>query len=397
MAFMTDGEVLFVVLWLIYFTDSFLWLNKHAVLFISWWGREWDVQTASANFGTAWGGLSLLNPFPPLGWYYTSEILPLSFSPDFIAAYNSQTIAPGGRPHQTGIVLSYEAITDINVKEAELWINGSLFCKFRSQRLANKILGILQLLIPMSAMERQSLIESFIAGRFDPEALQKEQNLLNMRLSNLRILCNIMFAFLFVAIPVTSILYGVTRLIIPSTIVMFLMVIPIIMEFYNVHKSLHPEFRSARITHSIKMMLCPPVAVRACDIVMENAMDNYDVLALAYALLKGSSRDSFFSEYLRDLKLPLCIDFDDLILLKTCHWQNDTILRLTARYSPGIASIIETAFKTPQQESSDRLSYCPRCLIQLSVKDKNCPDCDSIKLITFDTELELKSEGVQSE
>ena len=126
-------------------------------------------------------------------------------------------------------------------------------------------------------------------------------------------------------------------------------------------------------------------------------MDGYDVLALAYSLLKGQSRDIFLSKYLCDLKLPLCIDFDNPMLLKTCKWQNEAILRVAAGYSPNMASLIETSFKTPQQESPDRLSYCPRCLIQLSVKDKNCPDCNSVQLITFDAVLELKSVGEASE
>jgi hypothetical protein len=81
------------------------------------------------------------------------------------------------------------------------------------------------------------------------------------------------------------------------------------------------------------MMLCPPSAIRACDLIMEKLSARLDALPLAVLLLHGAERDVFLSEYLADLASPYIPDDMPDIIRSTCLWQNQAILRI------GIAEI----------------------------------------------------------
>ncbi|MEI6847465.1 MAG: hypothetical protein WCK32_05425 [Chlorobiaceae bacterium] len=381
---MTDGQILLLILWLIYFTDCFVWLNKHSVLFSSWWGQEWKTTTASANFGTASGGFGMLNPFPPLGWHCVSQVLPLSFSPDHIVVYNSQTITVAGRPAQRGTVLAYADIGDVETKDSELWINRKLFCKLYCHELALCIRDLLFQLCQASRDDRIGLIDSFWEQRLDAKIAQQKLDSMHTHLSSLRILCMIMFFYLFLIIPFLTTLYGLARTLIPVAVIMFMMTLPIIVQYIVAHRSLNIGIRSDRLANAFKMFLSPPVAVRANDLVMNKVIYQYDLLSLASFLLSSSIREQFFMLYLRDLKYPIRIDSEDPAVEQACRYQNNIILEIARRQLPEVASIVKSAFTPPQKESNDRLSYCPRCFVQLPVKDNDCPDCIGIGLRSFE-------------
>lgn len=393
MTFLTDGQLLLLILWLVYYTDCFVWINKHSILFRNWWGSQWHVVVASNNFGTAWGGFAALNPFPLFGLGCISQVLPLSISPDYIVAYNTQTVTSGGRPVQTATLLGYENISLIEVRESDLWIDGKLFCKFRHQALANNVLDFLNQLRKVTSDERILLIDVFWKKRLDAGHGFNELKKIEDQLSGLRISSFIMFVYLYVILPLVTTYYGISRLLIPAAVTMFAMVIPIIVEFFLVHRSLYSKLRSERITHACKMFFCPPVSIRATDCIIDKFFSEYDILALATFLPGMQLKENFLTWYLRDLCHPVSIDSENQLLKDTCYWQNSTILRMANQQLPEIASIIESALSAPERLSPDRLSYCPRCLVQLSVKDKNCPDCSGVPLKVFETASVSKIKG----
>ena len=131
------------------------------------------------------------------------------------------------------------------------------------------------------------------------------------------------------------------------------------------------------------MLLCPPVAVRATDLIMEGILLKYDILALASFLLDGPILDNFLGRYLRDLKHPRIMDTTDPLVHQTCNWHNEQMLRVASQCLPIVAASRESLFIVPKKESSDCISYCPRCLVQLLIKDTTCPDCGGVELVSF--------------
>src|SRR5262245_6201653 len=117
---MSDGQTLFLILWLLYLSDCWIWLGKRSVLFSSPWRRSWRVAFASQYFGTSEGGLALLNPLPPLGFVFLSSWSPISISPEGVCAYNLQTTRDLGRPTQTDQTVLHEDIMEATAHEGYL-------------------------------------------------------------------------------------------------------------------------------------------------------------------------------------------------------------------------------------------------------------------------------------
>lgn len=380
---MTDGQLLLLVLWLVYITDCFVWYNRHTVVFATWWGRKRRALTASPRFGLASGGISLLNPFPPLGQIFIAQALPLSLSPDCVVAFNSQSFSSTERPLQSGTVLAIDELSEVEVRDNDLFLNGTPFCKFRNPLLARLVAELLKRLHTSSQSCRAILIDDFWKQRFDTPSASIEFQLFKATASGLHWLCILLFAFLYLLLPFIALYSGVALMIIPAGIVMFIMAIPLTYEYFIAHRLLFPELRSDRYIHSLKMALCPPVAIRSIDLLTGQSLYKYDILALAHLFLAKADCDDFCASYVRDLRHPISFDSDNPLVRQTCRWQNETIMRLALPLLPSVASAVPRSMALPSRQSADCLSFCPRCLIQLATKDGNCPECSGVPLMPF--------------
>ena len=391
---MTDGQLLLLILWLVYITDCFVWYNRHTVVFLTWWGRKWRALTASPRFGLASGGISLLNPFPPLGRIFIAQALPLSLSPDHVVAFNSQSFSSTERPPQNGMVLAIDEISESEVRENDLLLNGTPFCKFRNHLLARQVADFLKRLHNSPPLCRTALIDDFWLQRFDTPAALAEFQLFKATVSGLQWLCILLFAVLYLIFPLIAIYTGVGLMIIPAGIFMFVMTIPLTYEYYVAHRLIFPELRSDRIIHSLKMALCPPVTIRSIDLLTEKLLYKFDILAIAHLFLDKADCDDFCASYVRDLRHPIAVDSENPLVRQTCQWQNETILRLASLVLPSVAFVIPRSTASPPRQAADCLSYCPRCLIQLVTKDGSCPECSGVPLIPFNSIGDISLKGI---
>ena len=390
---LTDGQLLLLILWLVYITDCFVWYNRHTVVFVTWWGRKWKALTASPRFGLASGGISFLNPFPPLGRIIITQALPLSFSPDHVVAFNSKSFGSTERPVQNRMVLAMDEISEIEVRENNLLLNGIPFCKFRNHLLARQLADFMNRLHNSPPSCRATLIDGFWQQRFDAPAALAEFQLFRETVSGLQWLCILLFSFLYLLLPLIALYSGVVLMIIPAGIVMFVMAIPLTYEYFVAHRLIFPELRSDRIIHSLKMALCPPVAIRSIDLLTEQSLYKYDILSIAHLFLSKAGCDDFCASYVRDLLHPIAIDSENPLIRQTCQWQNETIVRLASLVLPSVASAIPRSLAFPPRQSSDCLSFCPRCLIQLATQNGTCPECSGVPLIPFISIGDLSLKG----
>jgi len=381
---MTDGQLLLLILWLIYGTDCFRWLPRHSLAFVCPWRARWSVRTASAHLGNAAGGILLLNPLPPLGQFRLHHVLPLSVSPEFVTAYNSQTVAPAGRPDQSGAVLALADLRGVEGRDGVLRLNGRPFVRFRSAALLQRVVPWLDALRRLPPRERPPAIEAFWRGQFDLAAAEVEHARIRDRTRGLRWLCNLQFAYLYLLLPAAMWSFGVLRLLIPAAALMFVLGVVVAIEFFAAHRDLYPAGRGERITHVIKMVLCPPVGIRALDLLMAPALASFHALTLAELLLPEARRTAFICGWLRDLRHPLRIAAAHAEVDRICRWQNDVVAAAAARRLPSVARCRTLLAQPPAREDNDRLAFCPRCLAQLAVRDTHCPDCPGVALVSFD-------------
>jgi len=87
-------------------------------------------------------------------------------------------------------------------------------------------------------------------------------------------MCCAFFLFLLVATPILVNTYGLLRLIIPVGIMIVIFATQISIMFYRGHKTLYPHDTQERIENVIKMVLCPPVSIRATDLLTKNLLRN---------------------------------------------------------------------------------------------------------------------------
>ena len=120
----------------------------------------------------------------------------------------------------------------------------------------------------------------------------------------------ILFLFLFVFTPSLAFTFGSAPLIIPVAAVMVALAVEIAIMFHRAHKKLYPAESSERLESFVKMILCPPVSIRAADILTRNLLAEYSPIVLA-SVLPGSSEQQFVRSVILDLKHPLRHEVSD--------------------------------------------------------------------------------------
>src|SRR6185295_4193851 len=136
---MSDGQMLLLVLALLYLSDCWLWVKKQTVAFVSPWCRHWRIAALNSSFSNGRGGLLFMNPLPPLGSVFLSHLSPISISPNGICAFNLQALPAIGRPAQSGRALAFTEITGAGADGAYVLVNNQRFTKAATTKQATVI------------------------------------------------------------------------------------------------------------------------------------------------------------------------------------------------------------------------------------------------------------------
>src|SRR5947208_4607520 len=114
---MSDLELLFLVLALIYVWECACWVPFGSIAFSTWLGRRW--RRAEPLLRNQKGGFAFAPMLPPLGTLLACHPLPVIISPEAVAAA-PQTSNPGKK-------VAFSAIKKIGVEGKKVLINGDLF------------------------------------------------------------------------------------------------------------------------------------------------------------------------------------------------------------------------------------------------------------------------------
>ncbi len=325
---MSDGEQLLLILSLVYLSGCIIWVNRRMVLFVSGFGRTWKAVVADYRWGNSSGRVFLLNPFPPLGFLCMSKLLPVSVSPTNIVAYNVQTIGNSGRPRQSGRIVPIGPNMKFSRKDSALIVNGKTFCNIGDIETAHRLVVLLNKIKGFDENARGRAICEFWRERLDLRRVKKRIRTVLAASRNMRLFCSLVFFITFAVLPLTTILYGIGRTVLLGAGVLFLSALTISMMYQSCNKRYYPACKEGLWGDIMKMVLCPPSAVRAGDLIMEKLSARLDALPLAVLLLHGLERDAFLSAYLADLESAEVPDKMSDVVRSTCLWQNQTILKV---------------------------------------------------------------------
>jgi hypothetical protein len=263
-----------------------------------------------------------------------------------------------------------------------LLVNGERFAKCATARQAKTLAKLIAEMTKVSVAKRERLARTWISKQFamdDAAARLREGNAV---IQPMRELSLILFLFLFVVTPVLVSSFGLMGLIIPVAAVMVILAVLIGILFYRVHKQLFPAESSERFENLVKMILCPPVSMRAPDILTRNLLAEYSPIVVA-SLLTGSSEQQFMRAFILDLQHPLKHEVSDEAAEKTIGWTAAEQLNICLEQVKAGRYLKAEELSAPTQREENSISYCPRCRCQFVVNAVECPDCPGVVLVDF--------------
>jgi len=372
---MTEGQTLFLILILVYLSDCLIWVKRESVVFVSTWGGRWRLTVPPSWLGNSNGGILFLNPLPPAGRIFLSHLLPISVSPSGICAYNLQTLPSEARsPTQTGQCLPFNKINNAATEGVYLVVNNEKFAKCATPGQAKTLAQLIRELVKASTSKRERIVRTWMQKQFavDDAAGRLEEG--KTIIEPVQELSLILFLFLFVFTPIMMTIFDLMSSIIPVAVVMVILAALTGIMFYRAHKRLFPAEGSERFENLIKMILCPPVSMRAADVLTRNLLADYSPVVLASL----SGEQQFVRAFVLDLQHPLKHEISDETAEKTMRWAVDEQLNICLEQH-----LKPEDLKAPAVRERDSISYCPRCRCQYVVSETDCPDCPGVALVGF--------------
>lgn len=283
---MSPDEIHFLfVLYLIYLSDCFVLPRASAVvLYARLRGSKWRIKstrTAAVFARRFW----LLRPLvPPHGSSFRLEL--------FRCALGSEgfcSISPISTPaHMGGDIryLAYDNVESVDVVDDSFQVNGEEWLKGAPAALKELKLCLDRVL---AAGDRTAVVEETIALRFGEGARVNDRLAeLEKRTDWLNLLCSIYTLWLLLLLPVMVFRFSMSGLIWGAGVPILLLHLVCGGLFLRVHSILLPREKGHRWESFLKMFICPPMMVRACDSITEQAGLPGDALAIMMATTKES-------------------------------------------------------------------------------------------------------------
>lgn len=382
----SDGQTLLLILVLLYLTECLIWVKKQSVAFVSLSGRRWRLVAPISWLGNANGAMLILNPLPPPGRVFLSHLVPISISPSGVCAFNSQTLPSGARPAtQTGEFLPFSAIQKSETDGVYLVLNGQKFAKCATPKQAKAIAEIITAVSTAKVSKREALVRSWLTKQFDARAATRLWREAEESIGVIRWACSIFFVFMFVGLPVLVTLYGLEQLIIPLAVGILALAVQIAFLFFRAHRRLFPGETQERFESLVKMIVCPPVSLRAADVLTRNLLTGYSPIVVANVLAGPSTgARQFARDFVLDLQHPLKHEITDEKAVETINWMNAAQLKACIDHVERDGRVkVESLLQAAEREG-ESVSYCPRCGVQfVTGAGDECPDCPGVELVAF--------------
>src|SRR5690242_12323755 len=107
---MSDVQLLFLVLALLYAWECACWVAHGTVGFRSWLGWAWRATQPGRLLGNQRGGFIFAHPLPPLGTMFTAGTFPLALSAKAVSTEPAEAVSWGPRPARSDRCLPWERI-----------------------------------------------------------------------------------------------------------------------------------------------------------------------------------------------------------------------------------------------------------------------------------------------
>lgn len=382
---MSDVQLLFVVLAVLYGWECLCWLRRGGVAFVTWLGRPWQVRHPGTLAGNQAGGFVLAPPLPPLGALFATQQPSLSLSPDGVLAFVAANLNPGWRPAQTGRFVRWSDTREIQARGKKILVNGELLLMAATPGVARHLVSELKRLAALKPAERPVGIAQMTKASFDSKAITARRNDWQRRARPVRWLANALVVYIFAVAPVLIWHFGFSLSWLGLLLGMVALTITTATLFARAQRALYPDAPDERFTHTLTIALAPTSAMRAHDALSRPLLDTFHPLAVAHACLSEQSFHAFARRALLDLRHPALPHgpADPPEAPTTERYYRQALLAATEEFLQQHKMKPEELCHPPRRSDESSRAYCPRCEAQFTSVESHCADCGGLATVAM--------------
>ncbi len=181
------------------------------------------------------------------------------------------------------------------------------------------------------------------------------------------------FCWVFILSPLLVYHFGFAPMFWILAVVTLLLELVVVTFFAMGHSFLYPDAKAVRRVECVKMILCPPIAMRAGDALALPLFAGFHPFAVAAAFDSLKTCRPMLRRVIQDLRFPQHASGDSAgrvaQLQQLASWLKERGEDVEALVRPEFAP--NHGFR----------GYCPRCLTGYTRADGTCSDCPGVELV----------------
>jgi hypothetical protein len=286
---------------------------------------------------------------------------------------------------QSAKYASWDDLQSIEIDGRKIFASGDLLLAAISTFAARHTGNLLGRLRRLPKGERITAIHKELSASLDNTKVSKRLQEYRKRVNPIRILSNFLFVYLFLVVPplIWRFGFGVLGLCLLGG--MLVQTVAIAILFRRAHKALYPDARDDRFKPFLTMLLAPPAAIRAPDVLGRHLLGSFHPLAVARIVCSPKRFRDFARQTLIDLRyplLPVC-PATESAPVETERWFRETTLAAVEKFLQQEGLKVSELVGVPQPIDPANLSYCSRCGTQFVTREGTCADCGGRPLQLF--------------
>jgi hypothetical protein len=364
----SDGQVLLLVVALLYLSECVAWLPRGAVVI----RRPWHLAAARPGSpGNDGGWLAWLSPLDGNGGHAVLEPWPFSLTPDGVSSVVPTAPNPGGRVPGTGLARSWDEVREISSDGSRVRVDGQVLARCAGPAAALAYAKLLAAVWKAVPAGREGVIRERLADALSAEMAQARFASFAAATAGLRTWCLAVLGWMFVVLPLGYLLYGDSWQVLVLAGGLFALTAGAAVAAFLCHRRLIPELAGSRWQHLAVSLLLPTHAARGADALARDALGGFHPLAAA------AGDPGFRRALARDAWHPLRVVRDETAERFLTQFLRPAIAAELARRGEDVQ-----AFLGPPDASDDPDAerFCPRCHALYRAAAATCADCPGVGL-----------------
>ena len=395
---LSDVAWIYVILTGLYLFESLAWVSSGAVAIRSYFGRFRCPTRTHRLLGNDSGYLPTFG-LAPIDSTWIVETCPVSVGRAGIYGYVAASLVGVDAGAESGVATwlycPWNRVSDLNVVERELRLDGKLLCRVSDTQTARLLVESLKKIATETGAKRDVAISRFVVSQFDTESIRDRVDAWRLATRRLKLFSLLLFIWIF---PVGIARYqgwlpGFSDI---ETLPIYLAIVLLLWWMcagflFRGHNRLYPELRGQRWKLFLTAIVSPAAAMRSADHLTRRLIGIAHPLALAAVICSDEEVAKWTGRSARDLLFPrppqgmppdLDYDSDDIALAIVREYREQSYKALVKFADKNRVDLVPFLMP-PQRDDPQSVGYCPRCHQEFSLLGSRCGQCGDLSTVEF--------------